>query len=138
MIRPTLRSQQQKKPLGRFIIGTVQGDIHDLGKDIVAVMLECNGFEVYDLGVDVPPKMFVEKTKEVNANIVGLSALLTVCIDTMREIVKAFEESGLRSKVKIVIGGGIVNEIVKEKVGADAYATDALAAVRIAREILFH
>jgi len=136
ILRPSLQSDAQKKPIGKFVIGTVKGDIHDLGKDIVSVMLECNGFQVYDLGVDVAPEEFVKKAIEVNADLVGLSALLTGCIDSMKETVKALEKSGLGDKIKVIIGGGIVDELVMRKVGADAYAGDALSAVKVAKEML--
>ncbi len=135
IIKPRLQLQSEKN-IGKFVIGTVQGDIHDLGKDIVAIMLECNGFKVYDLGVDVPPEEFVKKAREVNAELVGLSALLTACIESIKETIEGFKEAGLRSKVKIIIGGGIMNEAVMKKVGADAYADDALSAVKVAKEML--
>jgi len=135
VIKPSLATHPTKS-VGKFVIGTVEGDIHDLGKDIVAVMLECNGFKVYDLGVDVPPQKFVEKTKEVNAELVGLSALITAGIHSMKRTVEEFEKSGIRSKVKIIIGGGIADEFLMRQLGADAYAKDANMAVKVAREML--
>ncbi|RLI47540.1 cobalamin-binding protein [Candidatus Bathyarchaeota archaeon] len=134
IIKPKLAEKKEAKRLGKVIIGTVAGDIHDIGKNIVVFMLEVNGFEVYDLGVDVSPEKFVEKTKETGANIVGLSGFLTLAFDSMKKTVEAIEKAGLRDKVKIMIGGGQVTEEVREYVGADAYGRNAMDAVALAKK----
>ena len=133
IVKPRLRKDVQAKRLGKVIIGTVAGDIHDIGKDIVVFMLDVTGFEVYDLGVDVPAQKFVEKIKETNAPIVGLSGFLTLAFDSMKEAVDTIKAAGLRSKVKIMIGGGQINEEIRKYAGADAYGKDAMAAVSLAK-----
>lgn len=125
--------QREAKKLGKVIIGTVAGDIHDIGKNIVVFMLEVNGFEVYDLGVDVPPEKFVQKVKETGATILGLSGFLTLAFDSMKRTIEALKEAGLREKVRVMIGGGQVTEEVRKYTGADAYGKDAMAAVTIAK-----
>jgi methanogenic corrinoid protein MtbC1 len=133
IVKPRLKKDVQTKRLGKAIIGTVAGDIHDIGKDIVVFMLDVNGFEVYDLGVDVPPKKFVEKIRETNARVVGLSGFLTLAFDSMKETVDVIKAAGLRDKVKIMIGGGQIDEEIKKYTGADAYGKDAMAAVSLAK-----
>lgn len=133
MIRPQMPEAAVAGRLGRVVIGTVAGDIHDLGKDIVTFMLDINGFEVHDLGVDVPPERFVEKIREVGPEVVGLSALMTLGFDSMKETVRAIESAGLRDTVKIMIGGGATDEQVGRYAGADAYGKDAVSAVNLAR-----
>jgi 5-methyltetrahydrofolate--homocysteine methyltransferase len=120
--------------IGKVVIGTVAGDIHDIGKNIVVFMLDVNGFEVYDLGVDVSPQAFVSKIVEVKPDVVGLSGFLTLAFDAMKETVEAIKAAGLRDSVKIMIGGGAVDEQVKAYTGADAYGPDAMSAVSLARE----
>jgi methylmalonyl-CoA mutase cobalamin-binding domain/chain len=117
----------------RIVIGTVKGDIHNIGKDIVGVLLKGAGFEVYDLGIDVPPQAFVDKLKETGASIVGMSGLLTPSFDSMKETIEAIKEAGLRDKVKVVIGGGVVTELVQRHAGADAFTDDGLEGVEICR-----
>jgi methylmalonyl-CoA mutase cobalamin-binding domain/chain len=117
----------------RIVIGTVKGDIHNIGKDIVAVLLKGAGFEVYDLGIDVPPQVFVDKLKETDASILGMSGLLTPSFDSMKETIEAIKEAGLRDKVKVVIGGGVVTELVQRHAGADAFTDDGLEGVEICR-----
>ena len=134
IVKPKLEMASQPKRLGKFVIGTVTGDIHDIGKNIVAFMLDVNGFEVYDLGVDVPAKKFVDKIEETRAKIVGLSGFLTLAFDPMKETVAAIEAAGLRDKVKIMIGGGQVDDRIRKYSGADAYGPDAVAAVSLAKE----
>jgi len=134
IIKPKLAKGAEVKKLGKVIIGTVAGDIHDIGKDIVVFMLEVNGFEVYDLGVDVPPEKFVEKIKETGAPIVGLSGFLTIAFDSMKQTVEAIKKAGLRDKVKIMIGGGQITEEVRRYVDADAYGKDAMEAVALAKK----
>jgi methylmalonyl-CoA mutase cobalamin-binding domain/chain len=121
---------------GRVVVGTIQGDIHDIGKTLVATMLSANGFEVYDLGVDVPVTRFVEKAREVNADIVGMSALLTTTMVTQRDVIEALEDSGLRSKVKVIVGGAPVTRQWAAEIGADGYSEDAVGAVQLALQLL--
>ena len=132
VIKPRLATDAQTKKLGTIVIGTVEGDIHDIAKDIVVFMLDLNGFEVIDLGVDVPPAKFVEAVKESGATIVGLSGFLTLAFDPMRDTVAALKDAGL--DVKVMIGGGQVDEQIREYTGADAYGRDAMAAVALAKD----
>jgi len=134
MVKPKLTKAAEVKHLGKVIIGTVSGDIHDIGKNIVTFMLDINGFEVYDLGVDVPPKEFVDKIKETNTSVVGLSGFLTLAFDSMKETVEAIEAAGLRDKVKIMIGGGQMNEEIRKYTGSDAYGANAMAGVSLAKK----
>ncbi|MGI5917684.1 MAG: cobalamin B12-binding domain-containing protein [Anaerolineae bacterium] len=134
MVRPRLKADAGGgPPRGKVVIGTVEGDIHDIGKDIVAFMLEVNDFEVYDLGVDVPAKAFVEKIAEVNPEVVGMSGFLTLAFDRMKGTVEAIQAAGLRDRVKIMIGGAPMDDSVAQYVGADAYGEDAWAAVQLAK-----
>jgi len=133
IVKPKLEEGIQTERLGKCIIGTVAGDIHDIGKDIVVFMLDISGFEVYDLGVDVPTKDFVDKIKETEAPIVGLSGFLTLAFDAMKETVGAIKEAGLRDKVKIMIGGGQIDDEIRKYTGADAYGRDAMAGVSLAK-----
>ena len=119
---------------GKVVIGSVKGDIHDIGKDIVIFMLEINGFEVHDLGVDVPAEKFVEAVKSLQPDIVGMSALLTTAFESMKNTVAVIKDAGLRDGIKIMVGGGTVDEKVKEYSGADAYGADAVAAVKLSIE----
>ncbi len=123
-----------KGELGTVVIGTVEGDIHDIGKDIVAFMLEVNGYKVVDLGVDVAPDDFVKAVQEHDAKVVGMSCLLTVAYDPMKATVEAFDKAGLRDKVKIMIGGAATDEQIREYTGADAWGKDATAAVSLAQK----
>jgi methanogenic corrinoid protein MtbC1 len=120
--------------LGKVIMGTVAGDIHDIGKNLVVFMLDVNGFEVHDLGVDVPAQKFVDKIKESGASIVGLSGFLALAFDSTKQIIEAIEDAGLRDKVKIMIGGGQMSEEIRKYVGADAYGKDAMAGVTLAKK----
>lgn len=133
LVKPRIGEAKETKKLGKVVIGTVAGDIHDIGKNIVVFMLEVNGFEVYDLGVDVPPEKFVEKVKETGASILGLSGFLTLAFDSMKKTIDALKEAGLRDKVKVMIGGGQVTDEVRKYTGADAYGKDAMAAVTLAK-----
>jgi 5-methyltetrahydrofolate--homocysteine methyltransferase len=132
IIKPKLEKVTAKR-LGKVVIGTVERDIHDIGKNVVTFMLDANGFDVYDLGVDVPSQKFVEKIREVKPKVVGLSGLLTVAYDSMKGTVEAIKEAGLREKVKIMIGGGQVNKDIAKYVGADAYGKDAVEAVSLCK-----
>ncbi len=134
MIRPLLQSEPRHEYVGRLIIGTVQGDIHDIGKNIVVSMAEAAGFEVIDLGVDVPPEKFVEAIKTYKPDIVGLSGLLTLSIESMKRTVDVIKNTGLRDQVKIIIGGGRVDESACKYVGADAWTTDAGRGIKIMLE----
>ncbi|MFZ5912312.1 MAG: cobalamin B12-binding domain-containing protein [Chloroflexota bacterium] len=133
VLKPRMASEAAAKKLGKIVIGTVQGDIHDIAKDIVCFMLDLNGFEVTDLGVDVPPTKFVETVKQTGAKIVGLSGFLTLAFDPMKDTVKALKDAGL-ADVKVMIGGGQIDENIRQYTGADAYGKDAMAAVAIAKE----
>ncbi|MGA2107114.1 MAG: cobalamin-dependent protein, partial [Syntrophorhabdales bacterium] len=121
MVRPKMSKEAAGKKAGKVVLGTVKGDIHDIGKNIVAFMLDLNGFEVLDVGIDVPPEKFVEKIQETNAPVVALSGFLTLAFDAMKATVEAIEKAGLREKVKIIIGGGNMNEDIRKYAGADAY-----------------
>jgi methanogenic corrinoid protein MtbC1 len=134
LVKPKLTRAAESKKLGRIVFGTVAGDIHDIGKDIVVFMLDVNGFEVFDLGVDVPAQKFVDKIKETGASVVGLSGFLTLAFDSMKQTVEAIKAAGLRDKVKVMIGGGQITEEVKEYTGADAYGKDAVAGVTLAKK----
>jgi len=135
MVKPKLRGDaEQREPLGKIVIGTVAGDIHDIGKDVVSFILDINNYEVHDLGVDVPQSKFVDKIKEVNPDVVGLSGFLTLAFDQMKNTVEAIAEAGLREKVKIMIGGAVMNEEVTKYTGADAYGKDATTALRLSKK----
>ena len=123
------------KYLGRIVIGTVEGDIHDIGKSIVATLWEASGFEVIDLGVDVPPKKFVEAVKQYKPDVVGMSALLTTSMLKQRETIEAIKQAGLRDKVKIVIGGAPTTEEWAKEIGADGWAPDAFSAVQLIKRL---
>jgi corrinoid protein of di/trimethylamine methyltransferase len=125
-----------KTRLGKVVIGTVKGDIHDIGKNIVITMLTAAGFEVFDIGIDVPPVTFIEKAKEVNADIIGASALLTSTKPYMEDIALLLKDMDLRSKFKYIVGGAPVTQDYAEKIGADGYAKDAQEAVRVVKELI--
>ncbi|MDD3829156.1 MAG: cobalamin-dependent protein [Anaerolineae bacterium] len=134
LVKPRLRAgAPQAEPGGKVVIGTVAGDIHDIGKGIVSFMLDVNNFEVHDMGVDVAAERFVQAIREVKPDVVGMSGFLTLAFDQMRATVQAIEEAGLRDSVKIMIGGSVMDESAAEYVGADAYGKDALAAVSLAK-----
>jgi methanogenic corrinoid protein MtbC1 len=133
LLEPHLKKGKEKEGLGKVIIGTVAGDIHDIGKDLVVFMLDVNGFDVIDLGIDVPVEKFVEKIKETGSTVVGLSGFLTLAFNAMKETVEAIKAAGLRDKVKIMIGGGQIDDQVKDFTGADAYGKDAMEAVKLAK-----
>jgi len=133
MVQPKLKGASEVKRLGKVVLGTVAGDIHDIGLNIVDFMLDVNGFEVYNIGIDAPAQNFVDKIKETGAPIVGLSGFLTLAFDSMKETVEAIKAAGLRGNVKIMIGGGQIDEEVKEYTGADAYGRDAMVAVSLAK-----
>jgi len=134
LVKPYLTRPAESKRLGKVVIGTVAGDIHDIGLNIVGFMLDVHGFEVYNLGVDVSPQKFVEKMKETSAPVLGLSGFLTLAFDSMKETVEALEAAGLRDKMKIMIGGGQMDDEVKKFAKADAYGKDAMEAVSLVKK----
>jgi len=134
-IRPLLVAKGAE-PAGRVVIGTVKGDLHDIGKNLVAAMLEGAGFEVIDLGVDVPPEKFIAALNEKKAHLVAMSALLTTTMNSMKTTVEAIKTAGVRTKVKIMIGGAPVTEKYAEEIGADGYSTNANGAVALARKLM--
>ncbi|MHA1384186.1 MAG: cobalamin B12-binding domain-containing protein [Candidatus Helarchaeota archaeon] len=134
LLKPHLKTDL--KTVGRVLIGTVSGDLHDIGKNIVATLLRTGGIEFYDLGVDVPVEKFIDKVKELKPDIVGLSALMGASISSMRNTIQAIEKNNLRDTVKIVIGGGAVSQTIAEQIGADAYAYDAMEGLKIIRKFL--
>ena len=134
LVKPRMTKEAESKKLGKIVFGTVAGDIHDIGKDIVVFMLDVNGFEIHDLGVDVPVQKFVDKIKETGAPVVGLSGFLALAFDSMKETVEAIKAAGLRDKVKIMIGGGQMSDEIKKYTGADAYGKDAMAGVTLAKK----
>jgi methanogenic corrinoid protein MtbC1 len=133
VLKPRMAEEANAEKLGKIVVGTVQGDIHDIAKDIVCFMLDLNGFEVTDLGVDVAPEKFVETVKETGAKIGGLSGFLTLAFDPMKDTVAALKAAGLNN-VKIMIGGGQIDDQIRQYTGADAYGRDAMAAVALAKE----
>jgi 5-methyltetrahydrofolate--homocysteine methyltransferase len=135
LLRPLL-AETGLRPVAKAILGTVQGDLHDIGKNLVGTMLEGAGFEIVDLGADVPAEQFIEAIKTSGAQIIGLSALLTTTMPMMRIIIEAIEEAGLRSGVKIIIGGAPVTQTYADEIGADGYAPDASSSVRMTRQLL--
>jgi 5-methyltetrahydrofolate--homocysteine methyltransferase len=124
------------KPLGKVVIGTVKGDLHDIGKNLVAMMLEGAGFEIIDLGVDVPAEKFVEAVKEHHAEFIGMSALLTTTMPAMRSAIETLQESGIRDQVSVLVGGAPVTQHFADEIGADIYAPDGPSAARKAKESL--
>lgn len=132
LVKPRMAEAASGPRRGRVVIGTVAGDIHDIGKDVVIFMLDVNGFEVIDLGVDVPAETFVERVREAQPQVVAMSGFLTLAFDQMRVTVRALADAGLRDGVHVMIGGAIMDDEVAAYVGADAYGRDAQAAVRLA------
>ena len=133
MVKPHLKQAVETKKLAKIVIGTVAGDIHDIGLNIVEFMLDVNGFDVTNLGVDVPIEKFVDAVKKTKAPIVGLSGFLTPAFDAMKETVEALDKAGLRKDLKVMIGGGQMDDEVKKYANADAYGKDAMAAVALAK-----
>ena len=134
LLKPRL-VEADVKSTGKVAIGTVKGDLHDIGKNLVAMMLEGTGFEVRDLGVDVPPETFVKAAQD-GAQVIGMSALLTTTMGRMEETIEALRAAGLREKVKVLIGGAPVTQDFATRIGADAFAPDASSAARIARQLV--
>lgn len=137
ILEPELRARQQEvKVSGKVVIGTVHGDIHEIGKSLVGTMLSASGFQVYDLGVDVPAEAFIDKVKETGANLVGLSALLTTTMVVQKEIIDALSAAGVREQVKVIVGGAPVTRSWAAEIGADGYAEDAIEAVQLATRLV--
>ncbi len=135
LLKPHL-AEAGAQPAGKFIIGTVKGDLHDIGKNLVAMMMEGAGFEVIDLGTDVSPEAFVRAVQEHKAQLMGMSALLTTTMPSMSTTIKALEEAGVRDKVKVMVGGAPVTDAFAKQIGADGFAPDASSAVRKAKALL--
>jgi methanogenic corrinoid protein MtbC1 len=133
LVKPQLAQMPQVERKGTVVIGSVAGDIHDIGKNIVSFMLDVNGFEVHDLGIDISPQKFVQAIEELEPAVVGLSGFLTLAFDSMKDTVAAIEAAGLRDRVKIMIGGGQITDKIREYTGADAYGDDAMEAVALAQ-----
>ena len=133
LIRPLL-ANQGAQPAGRVVIGTVKGDLHDIGKNLVGAMLEGSGFEVYDLGVDVSPEKFTKAAQDNNASLVAMSALLTTTMGSMRSTIEALKAAGVRDKVKVMIGGAPITQRYADEIGADGYSSNANSAVALARK----
>jgi corrinoid protein of di/trimethylamine methyltransferase len=137
LLEPQLLARQQNLEVpGVFIIGSVKGDIHEIGKSLVATMMLASGFRVHDLGVDVAPETFVEKVQELDADLLGLSALLTTTMAAQGDVLEALQEAGIRDRVKVMVGGAPVTEEWAESIGADGYAEDVVSAVELARRLL--
>lgn len=136
LVKPKLKGRTAAATLGKVILGTVVGDVHDIGKNIFGFLLDAQGIEVIDIGVDAEPAIFVEKIKETGATVVALSGLLTLAFDAMKATVDAIQEAGLRDQVKIMIGGAPVNEQVRSYAGADAWGQDAVHGVNLAKQWL--
>jgi methanogenic corrinoid protein MtbC1 len=134
LVKPQLANLPHVEAKGKVIIGSVAGDIHDIGKNIVTFMLDVNGFEIHDLGIDVSPAKFVSAIQELKPDVVGLSGFLTLAFDSMKDTVAAIEAAGLRDQVGIMIGGGQVTDLIREYTGADAYGDDAMEAVALAQK----
>ncbi len=134
LIKPELAKMPETKRYGKVLIGTVEGDIHDIGKNIVTFMLDANGFDVLDLGVDVPPQKFVEAIQDFQPQVVGLSGFLALAFDAMKETIEAIETAGIRDGIKIMVGGGQVSEDVREYTGADDFGRDAVTGVSLAKK----
>jgi 5-methyltetrahydrofolate--homocysteine methyltransferase len=135
ILRPLL-TKSRVEPMGRVVIGTVEGDLHDIGKNLVAMMLEGGGFEVHDLGTEVTADRFVEAVREYNADLVGMSALLTTTMVYMPKVIEALKEASLQDKVKVMVGGAPLTQEYADEIGADGYAPDAASAVKLAKRLL--
>ncbi len=135
ILRPLL-AQSDAKPAAHVVLGTVQGDLHDIGKNLVAAMLEGGGFEVTDLGVDVPPEKFIAAVKRKPVQIVGLSALLTTTMPAMKNTIEAFRVAGIREQIKVIVGGAPITQTFAESIGADGYSESAAASVDLARRLI--
>jgi methanogenic corrinoid protein MtbC1 len=133
--KPLIKQSEggEQAKLGKVLIGTVHGDLHDIGKNIVSFMLDINGFEVKDIGIDVPVQTFIDEINDFQPDVVGLSGFLTLAFDSMKETIEAFDQAGMRDKFKIMIGGGQIDETVRSYTGADAFGVNAVEAVNLCR-----
>ena len=137
LLEPELQARQEVvERAGTLVIGSVAGDIHEIGKSLVGTMMSASGFQVYDLGVNVPTETFVAKVKESGANLLGLSALLTTTMMVQQEVIEALEEAGIRDQVKVIIGGAPVSQKWADTIGADGYAEDAVGAIELAKQLI--
>ena len=134
ILKPHIKRDEQGEKL-KVVIGVVEGDTHDIGKNLVRIMLETAGFDVFDLGRDIPPQKFVDKAREVGANIIALSTLMTTTMDGMAEVIRILNRENIRNKVKVMIGGGPISQSFADKIGADGYSVNAADAVRLARRL---
>jgi 5-methyltetrahydrofolate--homocysteine methyltransferase len=135
ILKPLL-AEKNVKPLGKVVIGTIQGDLHDIGKNIVGMLLQGAGFEIIDLGADVHVDRFVESIKDENADLVGMSALLTTTMINMKTVIEGLKEAGIRESIKVIIGGAPVTQAYADQIGADGYAADAATGVDVAKKLL--
>ena len=135
ILKPLL-AEKNVKPLGKVVIGTIQGDLHDIGKNIISMLLQGAGFEIIDLGADVHVDRFVESAKDENADLVGMSALLTTTMLNMKTVIEGLKEAGIRESVKVIIGGAPVTQAYADQIGADGYAADAATGVDVAKKLL--
>jgi len=136
-LQPALLAKKESvKTLGKVVIGTVHGDIHEIGKSIVGTLLSANGFEVVDLGADTPNEDFINKAKEIDADIIGLSALLTTTMPEQKAIVELIKKEGLADKIKVIVGGAPVSQSWSDEIGANGYAEDAVAAVNLCKSLM--
>ncbi|MBI2907517.1 MAG: corrinoid protein [Chloroflexi bacterium] len=136
VIKPALARTKDERYKGKVVLGTVEGDLHDIGKNLVRVMLQGAGFQVMDLGVDVPAERFVAAVKEVRPDILALSALLSITMVKMRDVVAALESAGCRDSVKVIVGGAVVSQAFADDIGADGYAIEAASAAELAKRLL--
>jgi 5-methyltetrahydrofolate--homocysteine methyltransferase len=136
ILKPFLVRSGGVKAIGKVVMGTVAGDLHDIGKSLVAIMLEGAGFEVHDIGVDNSPEKFIAAVEELNPDIVGLSALLSVTMLSMKDVVKSLEKAGFRKRVKVMVGGAPLSKSYADEIGADGYAGDASGAVELAKSLM--
>lgn len=137
VLEPELKNRQETvESRGTLVIGTVEGDIHEIGKSLVASLMSANGFTVHDLGIDVSPELFIEKVKETKATLLGLSALLTTTMTAQRKVIQALEEAGIRDQVKVMVGGAPVTEEWADSIGADGYADDVMGAILLSKQLV--
>lgn len=136
VLKPLFAGQKEKKSIGTFLIGAVEGDLHDIGKNLVSMIMEASGYTVYDLGIDIKPETFVQEIKDKSPQLVGLSALLSTTMPMMEETIEAIKQAGLRDTVKILVGGAPVDQAWADKIGADAYAEDAVECVEKTKAML--
>jgi len=135
VLKPHLKTDDESEK-HKVVIGVIEGDTHDIGKNLVKIMLETSGFEVVDLGRDIPPLQFVEKAKEINAKIIALSTLMTTTMDGMAEVIDILKQQEIRENFKVIVGGGPISQGFADKIGADGYSVNAAEAVRLARNLV--